>query len=180
MPLPTRKIIGLFFCLGLFTASLPVRSQPPVPEQLPPLLGSDRYLPGEGKADRIELSLSQRQVKLVQNEKLLKQYPVAIGRPGWETPVGTFQIQTMIVDPSWKHPFEGYVIPSNDPNNPLGERWIGFWTDGTNWVGFHGTSESMRASIGTATSHGCVRMFDEDIQAMYELVAIGTPVIVTP
>ena len=86
----------------------------------------------------------------------------------------------MIVDPAWKHPFDGYIIPARDPENPLGRRWMGFWTDGKNWVGFHGTSNAMRPSIGNAASHGCVRMLEEDIQAMFKLVAIGTPVIVKP
>jgi lipoprotein-anchoring transpeptidase ErfK/SrfK len=126
------------------------------------------------------LSLSQRQVRILQDNLVLKQYPVAVGKPGWETPVGTFEIKSMVVDPAWKHPFDGHIIPSGDPENPLGRRWIGFWTDGKNWVGFHGTSAAMRSSIGNAASHGCVRMLDEDIQAMFQLVAIGIPVVVTP
>ena len=175
------KVIGLFFLgLGLVIAPHEIHAQSLISRQLSTSPSHEQVLPDVQKADRIELSLSQRQVSLVRDDQVLTQYPVAIGRPGWETPVGTFEIKTKIVEPGWKHPFEGYVIPSGDPNNPLGKRWMGFWTDGKNWVGFHGTSASMRASIGTAASHGCVRMFDEDIQSMYELVAVGTPVIVTP
>lgn len=63
------------------------------------------------------------------------------------------------------------------PDNPLGTRWLGFWTNGKNWIGFHGTPN--RASVGSAASHGCVRMYDEHIQELFELVAVGTPVKVT-
>ncbi|WP_448572469.1 L,D-transpeptidase, partial [Trichothermofontia sp.] len=67
------------------------------------------------------------------------------------------------------------VIPPG-PDNPLGPRWIGFWTDGKNFIGFHGTpNESL---IGQAVSHGCVRMRNQDIQALYAQVEMGTPVVV--
>ena len=174
------RLIGVFLSLGFVATPFQVQSQTLLARQVPNLPPPNQYLPSVPRADRIELSLSQRKVRVFQDNLILKQYPVAVGKPGWETPVGTFEIKTMVVDPAWKHPFDGYVVPSGDPENPLGRRWMGFWTDGENWVGFHGTSDSMRPSIGSAASHGCVRMFEEDIQAMFELVAIGTPVIVTP
>ncbi|MEM9137456.1 MAG: L,D-transpeptidase [Cyanobacteria bacterium P01_F01_bin.42] len=175
------RIVGLILGCGLVSATLQAQAQTLVTtRQLPGLQESHHYLPDAPRADRIELSLSKKTVSVFRKNQILKQYPVAVGRPGWETPVGNFAIQTMIADPGWKHPFEGYVIPSGAPDNPLGKRWMGFWTNGKSWVGFHGTSESLRPSIGTAASHGCVRMYNEDIQAMFELVAVGTPVIVTP
>lgn len=174
------KLIGaLCLSLGFATTPLQVQSQTLL-TRVPNLQAPSYYLPSASKANRIELSLSQRKVQIFQDDLVLKQYPVAVGKPGWETPVGTFEIKTMVIDPAWKHPFEGYIIPAGDPENPLGRRWMGFWTDGNNWVGFHGTSNSMRPSIGNAASHGCVRMLEEDIQAMFKLVAVGTPVIVRP
>lgn len=62
------------------------------------------------------------------------------------------------------------------PDNPLGERWIAFWTDGTNVIGFHGTPN--RDSVGRAASHGCVRMYNEDVRELYDIVSTGTPVTV--
>ncbi|MCM1981390.1 L,D-transpeptidase [Lyngbya confervoides] len=174
------KLLGVCAALALCGAPLAVHAEPILSLGLPGLPQPESYLPGPPLANRIELSLSQRRVTLYQDDQRLGQYPVGVGRPGWETPVGQFAVKTKIVNPSWKHPFEGYVIPSGDPQNPLGNRWIGFWTDGDNWVGFHGTSSSMRASVGTAASHGCVRMLDEHIEKMFELVSVGTPVIVTP
>jgi lipoprotein-anchoring transpeptidase ErfK/SrfK len=57
-------------------------------------------------------------------------------------------------------------------------RWIGFWTDGTDHIGFHGTPTL--SSIGKAASHGCVRMRNEDVVALFEQVQMGTPVVVEP
>jgi lipoprotein-anchoring transpeptidase ErfK/SrfK len=62
------------------------------------------------------------------------------------------------------------------PDNPLGERWIGFWYDEktTDEIGFHGTSNLK--SIGQAASHGCVRMSNQNVKKLYQLVQIGTVV----
>ncbi|WP_448525005.1 L,D-transpeptidase [Parathermosynechococcus lividus] len=125
---------------------------------------------------RLEISLSRRQMVLYQGQTRLRTYPVAVGRPGWETPLGQFQIQEMIRDPAWKNPFNGSVIPGGHPRNPLGRRWIGFWSDGKNWIGLHGTPHP--DSIGQAISHGCVRMHNRDIEELFEKVRPGMPVIV--
>ncbi|MEL7333315.1 MAG: L,D-transpeptidase, partial [Cyanobacteria bacterium J06560_2] len=63
------------------------------------------------------------------------------------------------------------------PDNPLGDRWIGFWSNGEAQIGFHGTNQE--ELIGEAVSHGCVRMRNRDIKKLYELVEIGTPVEVS-
>ncbi|QEQ01751.1 L,D-transpeptidase [Thermosynechococcus sp. CL-1] len=125
---------------------------------------------------RLEISLSRRQLTLYQGQTPLRRYPVAVGRPGWETPTGQFQVREMIRDPAWKNPFTGAVIAGGHPRNPLGRRWIGFWSDGTNWVGLHGTPHP--DSIGQAVSHGCVRMYNRDIEELFEKVQPGVPVIV--
>ncbi|AHB87633.1 LD-transpeptidase YkuD family [Thermosynechococcus sp. NK55a] len=127
---------------------------------------------------RLEINLSRRQLTLYQGDTPLRRYPVAVGRPGWETPVGQFQVRQMIRNPAWKNPFTGGVIAGGHPQNPLGRRWIGFWSDGTNWVGLHGTPNP--DSIGHAVSHGCVRMYNRDIEELFEKVQLGVPVIVVP
>ncbi|NEP90657.1 MAG: L,D-transpeptidase [Okeania sp. SIO2C2] len=123
------------------------------------------------------IKLSDRRVYIYQDEQLKTSYPIAIGREGWETPSGTYKVMQKIPNPSWKHPFTGEIIPPG-PENPLGERWIGFWTDGTNYIGFHGTPDE--ETVGQAASHGCVRMLNQDVLALFEKVAIGTTVIVEP
>lgn len=123
------------------------------------------------------IKLSDRRVYVYQDEQLKTSYPIAIGREGWETPTGTYKVIQKIPNPTWKHPFTGEIIPPG-PENPLGERWIGFWTDGINYIGFHGTPNE--ETVGEAVSHGCVRMLNRDVRAMFEKVAIGTTVIVEP
>lgn len=129
----------------------------------------------EAATMRLVLNLSQRRVFVYEGSDVKASYPVAVGKPGWETPPGSYQVISMLQDPGWISPFTGEEIPPG-PDNPLGDRWIGFWTDGTNYIGFHGTPN--RDSVGQAASHGCVRMFNEHIRQLYEMVDMGTPVIV--
>lgn len=143
---------------------------------LPSLGDADRYLSVEEEV-RLLLKLNERRVYVYQGDRAIGSYPVAVGKKGWETPKGNYQVIQMIRDPSWKSPWTGKVVPAG-PNNPIGIRWIGFWTDGKNTIGFHGTPNE--GSVGQAVSHGCVRMFNRDIQQLFEQVAVGTPVIVEP
>lgn len=126
---------------------------------------------------RLRLSLSDRKVYVYRGETIEATYPVAVGKAGWETPTGEFKVITQINQPGWTNPFTDEVMPPG-PDNPLGDRWIGFWTDGNNTIGFHGTPN--RESVGRAASHGCVRMYNEDIRKLFEIVALGTPVTVEP
>jgi hypothetical protein len=146
---------------------------------LPSLGDSSLYLykPDDVFNLKVVIRLSKRQVFVYRNDNLIANYPIAVGKKGWETPQGNFSIIQMIENPSWQNPWSGKVIPPG-PNNPLGTRWIGFWSDGKNFIGFHGTPGEHL--IGQAVSHGCVRMKDTDVRALFELVAVGTPVIVEP
>jgi lipoprotein-anchoring transpeptidase ErfK/SrfK len=126
---------------------------------------------------RLVIDLSDREVSVYKQDKLQVTYPVAVGQAGWETPTGTFKVTDMERDPKWQHPITQAVVPPGE-DNPLGSRWIGFWSDDMGQVGFHGTNQE--DGIGQAISHGCVRMFNEDIEAMYAQVAVGTTVIVKP
>ncbi|AFY68920.1 ErfK/YbiS/YcfS/YnhG family protein [Thalassoporum mexicanum PCC 7367] len=123
---------------------------------------------------KLEVNLSQRQVSSFQGDRKVKSYPVGVGRIGWETPTGTYQVRQMYERPAWKNPFTGDVIPGGDPDNPLGKYWIGFWTNGKDWSGFHGTPN--RNSVGQAVSHGCIRMYNEDIAELFSQVSPATVV----
>lgn len=123
------------------------------------------------------IKLSQRRVYVYQDHNLKQSYPIAVGKAGWETPIGHYQVIDMRRHPAWEHPWNGKVIPPG-PDNPLGVRWIGFWTDGRNFIGFHGTPDE--SLVGQAVSHGCIRMRNQDVLALYALVKIGTPVTVEP
>jgi lipoprotein-anchoring transpeptidase ErfK/SrfK len=127
---------------------------------------------------RLEISLSRRQVTLYYENTPFKSYPIAIGRKGWETPTGNFQVMQMLENPRWINPLTNEAIPGGDPENPLGHYWIGFWTDGKDWIGFHGTPNP--ESVGKAASHGCIRMHNKDVEELFHQVSPGTPVTVVP
>ncbi|MGJ3247233.1 MAG: L,D-transpeptidase [Elainellaceae cyanobacterium] len=121
------------------------------------------------------IDLSDRQVHAYQRGQIYRSYSIAVGKAGWETPMGEFSVIEKRLNPSWQHPITNEVIPPG-PLNPLGSHWIAFWSNGRNKIGFHGTNQS--DLIGQAVSHGCVRMHNDDIEEIYDLVEIGTPVIV--
>jgi lipoprotein-anchoring transpeptidase ErfK/SrfK len=128
------------------------------------------------KPTRLEVDLSARRLTFYWEGETVKSYPIAIGRRGWETPTGTFKVLQMKENPNWIHPLTNQRITSGNPKNPLGSRWIGFWSNGKNWIGFHGTPD--RKTVGKEISHGCIRMFNEDIEELFELVNPGTAVVV--
>ena len=144
---------------------------------LPSLGTPDRFLPKPQPQMRLVIRLGARRVYVYENDRVKTSFPVAVGRRGWETPTGNYRVLQMIQNPAWQNPFTGEVIPPGQ-ENPLGTRWIGFWTDGNNYIGFHGTPNE--ESVGTPASHGCIRMFDRDVQRLFEMVALGTPVSVVP
>jgi lipoprotein-anchoring transpeptidase ErfK/SrfK len=119
-------------------------------------------------------------LKVYKNLKFEKSYKVAIGAPGHETPEGTFQIQGKQIDPVWSVPnspwageLAGTTVQGGIAANPLKARWLGV-TDG---VGFHGTSDD--ASIGSAASHGCMRMHVADVIDLYPRVPVGATVYIS-
>jgi L,D-transpeptidase ErfK/SrfK len=142
--------------------------------ELPPLRAD---LPNPSSEVRLVLRLGERRVYVYRGNEVEVSYPVAVGREGWETPTGTFQVSDMVRNPGWTNPFTRELVPPG-PTNPLGERWIAFWTDGKDYIGFHGTPN--RESVGRAVSHGCIRMLNEDVRQLYDMVAPGTQVIVLP
>lgn len=118
------------------------------------------------------------QLRLWKNLKLAKTYTIAVGMAGLETPAGSYTINDKQVDPSWHVPdsawagdLAGKVIPPG-PADPIKARWMGFY-DG---AGIHGTDDV--ASLGSAASHGCVRMAISDVEALYDEVPLGTPIYI--
>lgn len=126
---------------------------------------------------RLVIKLSDRRVYVYRDNHLRVSYPIAVGKAGWETPKGNYRVIQMQRNPAWQHPWTGKIIPPG-PDNPLGARWIAFWTDGRNFIGFHGTPDEKL--VGQAVSHGCIRMRNQDILALYGQVNVGTAVTVVP
>jgi lipoprotein-anchoring transpeptidase ErfK/SrfK len=124
------------------------------------------------------VSLSQRKVRLYNGAKLEKTYSIAIGMPAYPTPTGDWKIINKRYMPTWTNPGSGwattmpaYIAPGY--NNPLGTRALDLDASG---IRFHGSSND--GSIGTAASHGCMRMHMSDVEALYPLVPVGTPVYI--
>jgi lipoprotein-anchoring transpeptidase ErfK/SrfK len=97
---------------------------------------------------------------------------------GLETPAGLYDVQDKQVDPSWHVPnsawagsLAGQTIPPG-PQDPLKARWMGF----NGGAGIHGTAES--GSLGSAASHGCIRMAVPDVIQLYSQVSVGDPVYI--
>ncbi|MBE2314841.1 L,D-transpeptidase/peptidoglycan binding protein [Solirubrobacter sp. CPCC 204708] len=118
-------------------------------------------------------------LKLYKNLKLEKTYGIAVGKVGMDTPAGLYNIANKAVNPAWHVPnsdwagdLAGKVIPGDDPSNPIKARWLGIY-DG---VGIHGTSDD--ASIGSAASHGCLRMHIPDVIELYDQVPVGAPIYI--
>ena len=117
-------------------------------------------------------------LRLYRHLKLAKRYSIAVGQAGLETPAGLYRIDDKQINPSWHVPdsawagsLAGRVIPPG-PGDPIKARWMGFW----NGAGIHGTDQDW--SIGHAVSHGCVRMHIADVEQLYPLVPLGTPIYV--
>lgn len=127
---------------------------------------------------RLEIHLRRRELVLYNGDAKIKSYPIAIGQAGWETPTGNFKVMQMLENPIWIHPLTRAVVPSGDDRNPLGPYWVGFWTNGDYWLGFHGTPQPK--SVGKASSHGCLRMYNDDISELFYQVSTGTSVSVQP
>lgn len=154
--------------------------QPVIVPLTPPRVIDDPTLFLPAPSEQISLlvlKLSERRLYAYQGDLQVATYPVAVGRAEWETPVGEFTVFQRQQHPAWEHPLTGAIVPPG-PDNPLGARWIGFWTDGTNAIGFHGTPHEHL--IGQAVSHGCVRMHNADVIELYDRIRLGTRVIVQP
>jgi len=117
---------------------------------------------------RIVASIPDRKLTLFDGDRIVKTYDVAVGKISTPTPEGEFQIINHIQNPTYYG--TGVVIgPGN--GNPLGTRWMGLNAKG---YGIHGTN--VPSSIGKAASHGCIRMRQQDLEELFDLVNVGTTV----
>jgi lipoprotein-anchoring transpeptidase ErfK/SrfK len=127
----------------------------------------------------IIINLSGFQLTLYKNLKVAHTYRIAVGRQGLETPAGQYNIQDKQVNPSWHVPnsawagdLAGQVIPPG-PADPIKARWMGI----AGGAGIHGTDEI--GSLGTAASHGCIRMAIPDVISLFDQVNVGDPVFIS-
>lgn len=107
----------------------------------------------------IIVNVGAKRLTVYRNGILFREYIVATGKPETPTPIGVFEV----------------VNKEIDPGGPYGTRWLGLSARG---YGIHGTNNP--ASIGTAASNGCIRMYNEDIEALFDITVVGTPVRILP
>lgn len=115
----------------------------------------------------VVVELSDFGLTVVHNRQFVRHYRVGIGKDG-TSPLGKFKVKEKLEDPTYYGP-DG-VIANDDPNNPLGERWI----DIGDSFGIHGTIDS--ESIGKSESRGCIRMLNEDVAEVYDFLTVGSTV----
>jgi lipoprotein-anchoring transpeptidase ErfK/SrfK len=114
---------------------------------------------------------SQNILILKDGEEVVKTYHVSTGENN-STPVGQFKVISRLVDPVWFN--KGAVVPPASPENVLGTRWMGFDIPG---YGIHGTVEPDK--IGQQVTAGCVRMRNQEVEELFNLIPMGTPVSIT-
>lgn len=107
----------------------------------------------------LEVSINNRWLRLLLDGVLQKQYPIAVGRMLFATPVGNFII----------------INKAPNPGGPFGTMWMSLSKE---HYGIHGTNNP--SSIGQAVSRGCIRMNNKDVEELARLVPIGTPVFIHP
>lgn len=122
---------------------------------------------------RIMINLASRSLALYEDTKKIRLYPIGPGKPGTPTPVGYFSIRSKDVNPTWTDPEDPENSIASGESNPLGYRWMEIQGN----YGIHGTNKP--ESIGHYVSNGCIRMNEKDVEALFELVKIGTPVEIT-
>jgi len=121
----------------------------------------------------ILINLTECKLYLKSEDNIIRRYSVCVGKKETPTPTGSYNVTEKEVNPTWFSTAETGgkgEIPGGDPRNELGSRWIGFKPS----YGVHGTI--FPESIGKVESHGCVRMNNKDVEELYSLVVVGTPV----
>jgi len=166
-----RETATVFGVVAIMSAALPVQAREMVSFASPYGAGT------------IVNSQSARKLFLITGPQTAIAYPVAVAKRGKEWS-GFAKVDGKYVAPAWSppdsvkrdHPELPDVIAGGSPHNPMGARAITLDRDE---VAIHGTTIAMRASVGTAASYGCIRMYNEDVIDLFDRVSIGAPVVMT-
>ena len=122
---------------------------------------------------KISINLAARSLAVYEGSNRIRLYPIGPGKESTPTPVGYFKVESKDLNPTWTDPDDPeYSIPSGE-SNPLGYRWMEFQGN----YGIHGTNKP--DSIGHYVSNGCIRMHEKDVEDVFNLVKVGTPVEIT-
>jgi lipoprotein-anchoring transpeptidase ErfK/SrfK len=114
------------------------------------------------------VSIADRRLAVIENGNVLAYFPVAVGAAVSPSPTGEFEIVSRVANPTYYH--QGVVMAAGK-DNPVGTRWLGLNVKG---YGIHGTNAPR--SIGHATSHGCIRLRNRDVERLYAMLRVGDTV----
>jgi L,D-transpeptidase ErfK/SrfK len=181
---PDETLIELARRSGIGYLAL-LRANPGIDPWLPPagqkILLPYAFLLPQSAQEGITINLAELRLYYRWRERgqqRVRAYPVGIGSEGWDTPEGDFSIAQHIKHPSWTapatilaaEPGTATSMPPG-PENPLGEYWLGLSIPG---YGIHGTNKPF--GVGRRVSHGCLRLYPEDIRDLFPRAIKGTPV----
>ena len=155
-----------------------VNMDPWIPGKDKKLLIPKSHIIPFSKRDGIVINIGDLRLYYFDEGELLNTFPIGIGRSGWETPLGKAKVIKKKKNPVWippdsvrkEDPSLPKVVASGD-DNPLGNRAI--YLSMPSYL-IHGTNKPY--GVGMKVSHGCIRLYPEDIEALYDLVAEGTNV----
>jgi LysM repeat protein len=123
----------------------------------------------------VKVSRSSFTLDLYLQDMYVRSFKVGVGKPGFETPLGHWHVAQggKLIKPTWTDPDSGRQYKSTDPDYPLGSRWIGLEgvdgaAKGRTGFAIHGTKEPDQ--IGAAGSRGCIRMYNDDVVLLYNLL----------
>ena len=160
---------GLLLCVGLIQRANGMRSDTIQPDQV-------LRIPTD--TPNAVVDLSERLCLYRQGEEIVRAWTVGIGKEGQETPLGEFVVGEKLPNPSYM-PVGVDPVPYGHPDNPLGTRWIGWYRGGEkSSYAFHGTSDP--SGMGKRVSQGCIRMRNEDVEELDDLLPLGSRVLVRP
>ena len=139
--------------------------------KLPPRVHRGNYGP------IVVIRRGSRRLYLYRNMAFVRSFRIAVGMPAYPTPLGRFHVVSRERHPTWDPPNSPWAaglgpVPPG-PGNPLGTRWIGTSAPA---IGIHGTPQPW--TVGTAASHGCIRMYMSEVEWLFERVRVGSPVFI--
>ena len=147
------------------------------------LASSSAIRPDEGlrvPTDRasMRVDLSAMWAFYCYGDEVAAAWEVGVGREGSDTRPGAYTIGAKQERPMWS-PVGREPVPYGDPTNPLGTRWLAWYQDGrATSLGFHGTNDP--TGVGKRVSEGCIRMRNEDVEQLFEILPLNAEVRVQP
>jgi L,D-transpeptidase ErfK/SrfK len=182
---PGDSLTGIGARFAVSPKAIAARNNLPGKRKLQPgqiLRVENRHIVPDSLEDGIVINLPQRLLFLFEDGRVVAWYPVAIGRPSWQTPTGSYKIVTKEKNPTWDVPKsiqqemrrKGERVRTKvppGPDNPLGNYWLGL---SMTCCGIHGTNAPQ--SIYTFQTHGCIRLSPENAAELFSRVSVGLPV----